>query len=126
MPLDIKILRDVKNLRNAAAHNSCIINNLDVKDEYNVAREVTNMLSRMGYESQESRRRKVRNERVRHIVSLLYAHNNIVTSAGVKEHTSRELKKLVDRIDKNKNYYVKNDKLREFFEFFKKMVDILF
>ena len=88
---DIYILRDIVKLRNAVAHNSCILNDLVSKDnKYPVPFKVVNYLKRCGI-VKEMRTKKMSNSRIRQITYTLYMFNKIVTSDDIKEVVKKEL-----------------------------------
>lgn len=60
------------------------------------------------------------------IVTLLYAHTELVTSRGVHDYEKKCLNEVVERMFKHIDYYQSNDMIRSNFVFFKKVVDILF
>lgn len=124
---DVYLLIDIKRIRNAAAHNSCIINNLSL----NTAKHKTNyavnrFLSKEVGISKDSRDRRMSNASVRDIVTLLYAHKHIVTSAGVSEAQKKNIEAVVKRCFKNIEYYRNHALIVATFDFLKKVVDKLY
>lgn len=122
---DFYLLRDVKRLRNAAAHNSCIIYNLlpntaKHKSNYNVLRFFRKpefCLSKAVMDGRMS------NAAIRDIATLIYAHTAIVTSSETKKKQAALLKETVSRCYKHIDYYVSNDVIKTSFDFLKKIVD---
>jgi len=122
---DFYLLKDVKRLRNAAAHNNCVIHNLLP----NTARHKTNFkvnrfLSdpKFGI-SKASRTRRMSNSAVNDIVTLIYAHSSLVSSSESLQVQSRKLKDIIDRCYKNIDLYNSNDTIPATFEFLKKVID---
>ena len=118
------LLTTIKELRNAAAHSNCLIHDMGAKDSkhkpnYSVLRALSSI-------TKASRDSQLRNERMRQMVTLLYAHTIFVTSSGVHNHIRECLKELVDRMYHHIDYYAENGNILKSFEFFKKAVDILF
>lgn len=120
------LLIAVKSLRNAAAHSNCIIYDMGTKDSlhklnYCVARSLpTDLISK-------SRRDiKMGNERMRQLVTLLYMHQRIVTSSGVRKQQKEKLYELVERMFLYSEMYNENDVILTNFEFFMKVVDIYY
>ena len=71
----IFILREVNKLRNAVAHNSCVLSELDKKDNhYKPDTLVTNYLKSCGI-GKENRKTKLSNSRIRQITYTLYLFN---------------------------------------------------
>ena len=121
---DYYLLTTVKNLRNAAAHNNCIIHDMGAKDSthktnYNVLKALSSI-------SKATRNNKLSNVRMQQIITLLYTHSVIVTSDGVHNSEKVALVDLCQRMYHHIDYYADNDAILTSFDFFKKAVDILF
>ena len=70
------ILREINKLRNAVAHNSCVLSELDKKDNSHRADTlVINYLKECGI-GKENRDNKLNNSRIRQITYTLYLFNN--------------------------------------------------
>lgn len=120
---DYYLLKDVKLLRNACAHNNCIIYNMGAKDSlHQVGHDVDRSLNGI---SKSSRKRHLGNEKMREIVTLLYAHKHFVHSSGVRNRASEDLTKLIARMYRNIHYYSTNENITSSFDFFQTVVDIL-
>ena len=120
----IFILREVNKLRNAVAHNSCVLSELDKKDNLHRADTlVINYLQDCGI-GKENRTNKLRNSRIRQITYTLYLFNEIVSSTGVKQNVNHELSKLFyGRIIFNRKYYNNNGLLKSIYEYFDKLIE---
>lgn len=120
----IFILREVNKLRNAVAHNSCVLSELDKKDNLHRADTlVINYLKDCGI-GKENRTNKLKNSRIRQITYTLYLFNKIVTSKGVKQNVNHELGKLFyGRIILNRKYYNNNGLLKSIYEYFDKIIE---
>lgn len=120
----IFILREVNKLRNAVAHNSCVLSELDKKDNLHRADTlVINYLQDCGI-GKENRTNKLRNSRIRQITYTLYLFNEIVSSTGVKQNVNHELSKLFyGRIILNRKYYNNNGLLKSIYEYFDKIIE---
>jgi len=122
---DYFLMLAIKDLRNAAAHNNCLSNDLHSgtssrDSNYNVTRE----LGKIENISKTERKRKMSNIRVQQIVTLLYTHKKLIASAGVYEHRAIALQELIsNRIFRNISYYSDNDTITTTFNFLKKVVD---
>ena len=121
---DYYLLTTVKNLRNAAAHNNCIIHDMGAKDSthktnYSVLKALSSI-------SKATRDNKLSNVRMQQIITLLYTHSIIVTSSGVRKSEKDALVDLCKRMYRHIDYYSNNDAIVSSFDFFKKSVDILF
>lgn len=118
------MLMTCKDIRNAAAHNSCIINNLSPRTaRFKLRIDVNQELCQIEGISKNVRNRKMSNARVQQIVTLLFIYKKIVTSKGVKDKAVRSLDLFVDRMLKNKSYYITNDVIRTTFDFLELVID---
>lgn len=105
-----RFLWSVRLLRNAAAHNSCLLNSLRTPYNYKIRpnQRVINYLSKIDGISRKARGNRMKNPVMHDFVVTLYVYNNIITSKKIKEITMLELKDLVDnRMTKNKYYFEK-------------------
>ena len=120
----IFILREVNKLRNAVAHNSCVLSELDKKDNLHRADTlVINYLQDCGI-GKENRTNKLRNSRIRQITYTLYLFNEIVSSTRVKQNVNHELSTLFyGRIILNRKYYNNNGLLKSIYEYFDKIIE---
>ena len=121
---DYYLMLAVKSLRNATAHNNCILNDLRPDTiEHGTNYGVNKGLSNIGV-TKAMRKRKMSNIRIQQIITLFYAHNKMVTSVDIKEHQAKELHDLVSaRMFRNIEQYANNDTITTTFSFLKKVVD---
>lgn len=111
------LLIPCKSIRNAAAHSSCILNDLRPGTaSHPVRRSVLEDLNSIGVSAQV-RKNRLKNDRIRQIVSLLYVYKHIVTSKGMTTKASGLLHKLIVRAKKHFEYYNSNDMIRSNFLF---------
>jgi len=120
----IFILREVNKLRNAVAHNSCVLCELDKKDNmHRVDTLVINYLKDCGI-GKENRNTKLSNSRIRQITYTLYMFNIIVSSEGVKNNVKHDITKLFyGRIILNSKYYNNNGLLKSIYNYFDKIIE---
>ena len=120
----IFILREVNKLRNAVAHNSCVLCDLDKKDNLHRADTlVINYLKECGI-GKENRNTKLSNSRIRQITYTLYMFNVIVSSEGVKNNLKHDITKLFyRRIILNAKYYNNNGLLKSIYNYFDKIIE---
>jgi len=118
------LLRDIKSLRNAAAHNNCILTDLGRKTS--TRKSNLAMLRSIDSIPKGIRKNQLANEKMRQITTLLYAHSVFVTSEGVHDRAAKELHMLVERLFYHADYYRKHENVLKSFEFIKKVVDILY
>lgn len=118
--------RIVKFLRNAAAHNNCLINNLADNSGagFSQNREANSFVSSIDGISTGTRTKKMGNRFVHDFVVMLLCFKNIVSSEGVKRHQIEKLKDLIDnRFTLHKEYFDNNMLLVSNYKFVKKVVD---
>lgn len=115
-------LQAVKGLRNACAHNNCIINDLKSgKPRYNVSYDVRNAVT--GLKLQDVNvKAKLSNERLQHIATTLYLHSTMA-STGVRANKGKQLRRLVERMYRNESYYLRNDQIRTGFAFISGLIN---
>ena len=120
----IFILREVNKFRNAVAHNSCVLCELDKKDNTHRADTlVINYLKDCDI-GKENRNTKLSNSRVRQITYTLYMFNIIVSSNGVKNNVKHDITKLFyGRIILNGKYYNNNGLLKSIYNYFDKIIE---
>ena len=116
-----------KKIRNGAAHSNCILNDLRPHTaEHHTNKEIIKELISIPHMNSNFRKNKMSNVRIQQIVTLLYMHKKTVRSEGVALYESRELKKLMRRIDRNPNYYKTNKLVQGTFKFLELEVDSWF
>ncbi|MGB3367802.1 MAG: Abi family protein [Acidaminobacteraceae bacterium] len=125
------LLRYVNQLRNAVAHNNCIINKLYPLSPESVRRistdnKVSNFLLSLGIKA-KMKETKMKNPRINQIATTLYIFDNVVTSDRIKKYKYEELNKLVtERMIYHKEYYQNNPTIITAFEFLEKISTNLF
>ena len=91
---NVFILREVGKLRNAVAHNSCVLCDLDKKDnQFAPDYKILEFLNKCGI-NKNTRDNKLSNSRIRQITYTLYMFNEIVTSDGVKNNVNEDVNNL--------------------------------
>lgn len=118
------MFKTCKEIRNAAAHNNCIINDLKThtqKHETNT--QVTKWLQSIDGMNNNFRKIKMKKDRLRQIVTLLYVHEKIVTSKGIKSKECDKLLELKQRINRESNYYESNEQIATSFKFLSQVID---
>lgn len=120
------ILQAVKSLRNACAHNSCILNNLRAdRPQFKPSYVVTRELSTIAGIGLDQRKSKMSNDRIQQIVTTLYARRKLA-SQGVSEHRAKSLRVFVQRMNKHVDYYQGNLQVSTGFEFLTKVISAWF
>lgn len=124
--VDIGNFRIVKFLRNAAAHNNCLINNLGDHSGsgFHQNREANSFVSSIPEISTNVRTKKMGNRFIHDFVTMLYCFSIVVSSSRVKQRQIEKLKNLIDnRFTKHSEYFSDNQLLISNYEFAKKVVD---
>ena len=121
---DVYILRDIVKLRNAVAHNACVLSELNKKDnDYPASYKIIQYLKDCNI-GKVTRNNKLSNSRIRQITYVLFMFNEIVTSDGIKQNVNEEINKLFfNRIILNKEYYNNNELLKSIYLYFKKIIE---
>ena len=117
------LLKNVRELRNACAHNNCILNNLrqgtaKPQADYGMLREI----SKIGI-SNGAIGKKMSNARIQQIVTLLYLNKKITTSEGVLKYQKEMLQELKNRIERNIQYYSNNTLIKSNLNFLNRIID---
>ena len=116
-----------KEIRNASAHSNCILNNLKTKTAaHSTNAAVTLELMKIKGMNTNFRKNRMSNARIQQVVTLLYTHKDMVESEGIKRSESEDLKKIMERVDKNYDYYNTNPMIKGTFDFLKLVVDSWF
>lgn len=116
-------LLDCKTLRNAAAHNSCILNDLAPGGARQTSDVVVQALAAIEALPKTLRRQKLACERLRQIVTLLYVHKTIVASEGLQQRETRRLHQLLQRMHLHDAYYADQALIRTSFVFLGMVID---
>ena len=123
------VLIDVRQLRNATAHNNYVINDmrpLNTKDtSYHEPRLcVKQAITKIKIISQSQRTRRMSNIRMYQIITLLYAHTRLVQSKRIKQQRSSELHEWLNTdLLQHEVLFKHNDLILSNNNFFKKIID---
>ena len=122
-------LWSVKFLRNAAAHNNCLLNSLKTpySSHFNRNKQINTIISKIPNIGKTQRITSMNNPVIHDLVVTLYVFNRIANKSNIKRNTMIELKELIDnRFTRNKNYFNNNDVISSYYNFFKKIVDFYY
>ena len=123
--LSKNVLNLVKSLRNASAHNNCIIACLNHKTSGTPA-EISQKIASITTINTNQRQKKLSQRPTLEFVALLYAYDSIV-SEKVKAKCIEELKSLVFvRMSRNKKFFSNNALIKSSYEFICKVVSDFF
>lgn len=124
----LSFLWSVKYLRNAAAHNNCLINSL--KKPYSRVRrnkDITAIISQNPMISTDERIKKMSNPIISDFIITLYVFRESVKSQEITTKTISELKDFLNiRAVRHGDYFDKNQWITTNYYFIKKNVDFLF
>lgn len=113
-----------KDIRNAAAHSSCILNDLHLNTaQHKTSYEINYELAHAKGISRSQYSKRMTNARMQQIVTLLYVHKEVIKSDGVHEKACNMLYGLKQRMNKNINYYDTNELIKKTIDFLGKIID---
>lgn len=119
----VYILKEIVKLRNAVAHNTYLLCDLNKKNnDYIADFKIINYLDKCGI-GKKTRDYKLSNSRLRQMTYALYMFNEIVTSDGIKSNIYHDINKLFyNRIILHKEYYNNNELLKSVYNYFDKII----
>lgn len=121
-----RYLWSIRFLRNAAAHNNCLLNSL--RSPYNIEisknKAIMFFVSTIKGISENVRVEKMKNPVIHDFVVMIYVYNCLIKSEGVKKHGMKELKQFInERVVARKRYFEKNDMFKGYYDFIYKIVN---
>lgn len=120
------LLQSVKSLRNACAHNNCILNDMNSgKPMYEVRHGLRDEIAQIDSIGKGQRKSKLSNDRFQQIATTLYMHK-VLASAGVHDNRAKSLQEFKLRMFKHADYYEGNFQVISGFEFLQKLIDAWF
>ena len=125
--VDNKSMNIVRDLRNAAAHNNCILNQIysKIDNSKQTSSDITKFIQSIDSISKTSRRNNLKSTLSYNIVTLIYVYKTIVPNDIAIKRFS-ELKKFMEgRVVENSRFFIGNTKLTSTYTFFKKIIDNL-
>ena len=119
----VYILREIIKLRNCVCHDTNILTDLGIKDNYyTIPFDVIEYCKNCGI-LREARDNKLRNSRIKQITCTLYMFNVSVLNKKVIEDVKKDIKKLFfNGIIKNKEYYNNNELLKSVYDYFENII----
>ncbi len=120
-----EVLFPVRCLRNAAAHNNCILNSLKRLDHssFTINKGVNSYVSKIKSISSASRSHCLAVPALHDFAALLMVYINIISSKPSLYHTIQDLKDFLERFNRHSDYYKSNNNIKKTFVFFKKLID---
>lgn len=131
------LLWPVKFIRNASAHNNCLLNTLrkpyihthlfnDVKDSIEPNKQLVSLLTKVPNISKNTRKKKIANPIIHDFIATLFLFNEVCTSPQLKNKQFAILSTLINkRFQRNSDYFKDDNVFVSNYEFVKKVVDYL-
>ena len=118
------LLNLVRSLRNAAAHNNCIIYDLNKKTS-SPPSDISQYVSKIDTISKDGRKKSLTSRVILEFVTLMYIYDKCV-HGKVKKHRLRELNELINnRMTLKKDYFRTNELLCSSYNFVKQVTDFV-
>lgn len=115
------ILNPIRSLRNACAHNNCLLNNMKPNNTHPPI-EITRYISSIPKIGKEERNKKLSCRPIFEIVCLLKTYREVV-STDIQQHGIAELSSFFNnRMYKHIDYFEENGVVRTSFDFLKKLL----
>lgn len=127
------LLLPAKSIRNAAAHNNCILNSL--QNPYSVplpaphiTKQIESYISKIpSLKKSKARRTKLLNPVIHDFIALLYLFDKVCTSKKTKFYTYKHLHERFHMLfPRNPNFFEGNATIVSSYEFIVKVVDFLY
>ncbi len=116
IPIPYKVLLSVKNIRNACAHNNCILNNLSDKSS-KIKPQIRNFVSDLGLSTNSP---KLKCKALYEMICVLFSLKEL-SSYNVMKHNINELKSTLDDFSqKQLEIFNKNELILSTINFLKK------
>lgn len=119
-----EVLNLVRSLRNAAAHNNCILSDLNSNTSV-PPQSIIKFVKNIGNITKSTRRKKLSSRAVLEFIALIYVYNNIVTGK-VKKHRFKELDILINkRMIEKSGFFKENDLINSTYKFIHHIVNTI-
>lgn len=120
--IPIKILNLVRSLRNSAAHNNCLLFNLNSNTTIS-PQEITLFIKELGGFTTSQRQKRLSSRVVLEFVALIYVYDKVV-KGKVKKHRYRELESLIKgRMREKADFFKGNDLIIATYKFIEKVTE---
>lgn len=123
-----KFMNTIRDLRNASAHSSCLINKLfePLNPGQQIDSAISNYVKAVPGISKAARVKNLNYRVVYNFVTLLYIYDLVVPDGKAKRSRIAEIKDLFNiRMQRNKHYFKSNNRITGVYSFVKKIVDTL-
>lgn len=122
----VEYLWSVKFLRNAAAHNNCLLNSLRMPYSIDIKpnKKVNTYISKISGINPTMRKKKMKNPLIHDFIVCLYMLTFLACGSSVGQKTLFEIKELFEgRFLRNKHYFSRNNVIISYYCFTKTIVD---
>ncbi len=121
---ELDLIFMIRDLRNAAAHNHCLLSQIKAGDGKPIAKISQYVASNNNIGKQE-RKNRLSSRCINDFVTLLYAFEYYIESEGIIKHTKEEVRQLFDeRMLKHKEYFSNCLTIKNAYSFVKKVIDM--
>lgn len=121
-------LKSIKFIRNAAAHNNCILSTLRKPNslkKFSKTKKLANILGKIPeFRELDNRDAMMKNPVIHDFVTLLFVYNDVMKVSATKKARNRKMEEICHlfcdedgRIKKNKSYFEKNPYIKEAYLF---------
>ena len=121
------ILKSVKAIRNAVAHNCCTVNGLTASGDektFPISEPITRALNAAGMKNTKTRRKNLSNLRMAQIAAVLYSVETFCTRDSALRRNAAKFQQVKRRIGENASYYSANNAVASSLAFVVKLIDI--
>ena len=121
------ILKSVKAVRNAVAHNCCTINGLTSSGsakEFPISEPITRALNAAGMKNSKTRRKNLSNLRVAQMAAVLYSTSTFCTRESARMRNALKFQQVKRQIQENAHLYRTNNAVASALAFIVKLIDI--
>lgn len=124
--IDFQMLYAVRDIRNAAAHNNCIIHNLGDKSGY-FNKETVEYVSQLAPSlKRRTIQNRLKNKTIQDFVSLLIAIQLVIKSDKIKAYLFKDITILFqERMVRNKDLYNSSPVIQQAYAFTKEVLDTM-
>lgn len=118
------LLYSVRNIRNAAAHNNCIIHDLRNKNGYYNKQLVDLLVPLLSTTKKRTIQNRLKNNSVQDFISVLLVSNLAIKSQELKTRQLKRIKRLFEgRMIESAYLYKSSPSLIQMYDFCKKVID---
>lgn len=124
--IDNKFLNTVRDMRNASAHSTCMINQLFDRISFQPDKRIVDFVKTVPSIGRQSRNNNLTYRVVYDFVTLIYVYSEVIISQKMKDKRFIQLKELFNgRMKKHSSYFQQNNRLVSVYTFVKKVIDNL-